>query len=49
MDREDQNKVYAQFVLGGGGRGGGGLNNYSTKCESGYYSFIGLHYNQTSQ
>ena len=25
------------------------LNKYRGKCESGYYSLIGLHYNQTSQ
>lgn len=41
------------FIWGeGGGRKGGGvrgLNKYRGKCESGYYSFIGLHYNQTSQ
>ena len=34
---------------GGGGGGGCGLNKYRGKCETGYPSFIGLHYNQTSQ
>ena len=43
----NENKAYVQLFFGGGGVGG--LNKYRGKCETGYPSFIGLHYNQTSQ
>ena len=45
--RLTRTRLMHSFFRGGGGVGG--LNKYRGKCETGYPSFIGLHYNQTSQ